>query len=532
MYEIMIIEDDANVRKRLKSIIDWDRHSATLVCEAEDSETATELYMLYQPKIIITDINIPIISGLDLAAELQSEDPELQFIVITGYNDFNLVRQSVDVGAVGLLSKPVNAEEINNSIAKAITQLEAKRKTNASTIALQHIVSNNLPQLQEAFIANLLRKEPQVPGLVLEKINQLNIPLYGPKYTTALIAVRTASEDYHNKEIVLLLLRDTIRSLIAGTATSVYSYVNSDNRLVCIFNTSIEDPENYIESILIKSQDQLLQSRKAHLFAGIGGTVTSPNDLHLSYSGALSALKYQALLGDESITFYKNMEPLDTVSSTPVFDYLRKQFRLGQLSAIESFISQYISSWAALPHDEKEKTLRAFIFEYVTIITNEAIQAGIEISEMEDCAKLIMRLFQSGCTETWTQDVLELTSQLIDRIQKQHENNTNHLIRMAKEYIQKNLSDELLNLEQVSNHIGLSRIYFCKLFHQVEKISFTNYLKQARIEAAKNLLLTSNLKVFEISNAVGFSNPKYFSYVFKQTTGLTPGEFQKKGSRS
>ena len=528
----MIIEDDANVRNRLNSIIDWEQHSATLICEAEDSETATELFMLYRPQIIITDINIPIISGLDLAAELQSEDPELQFIVITGYNDFNLVRQSVDVGAVSLLSKPVNKDEINSSIAKAIAQIEAKRKTDATTIALQHIVNNNLPQLQDAFISNLLRKEPQAPNLVTEKIKKLNIPLLGPQYTTALIAIRTDSEDSQNKEIVLLLLRDMIRSFIAGSSTSVYTFVNSDNRLVCIFNTSISDPDNYVESVLIKAQSQLLQSRNAHLYAGIGCTVNSPNDLHSSYSGALSSLKYQALLGDENIAFYKNMEPLDSSSSAPEFDYLRKQFRLGQLSAIEALIDKQTVRLSTLPMQEKEKNTRSFIFEYVTIITNEALQAGIEISEMDNCAKLIMRLFQSGCTDTWTKDVLELTSQLIDRIQKQHENNTNHLIKMAKEYIQNNLSDELLNLEQVSNHIGLSRIYFCKLFHQVEKISFSNYLKQARIEAAKKLLLTTNLKVFEISNAVGFSNPKYFSYVFKQTTGLTPGEFQKKGSRN
>ena len=81
---VMIIDDDENVRRRLKSLIDWDGLSAQLVCEAKDSDTAKELFLLYRPKIVITDINIPVISGIDLAEELQQEDAEVRFIVITG----------------------------------------------------------------------------------------------------------------------------------------------------------------------------------------------------------------------------------------------------------------------------------------------------------------------------------------------------------------------------------------------------------------------------------------------------------------
>ena len=106
---------------------------------------------------------------------------------------------------------------------------------------------------------------------------------------------------------------------------------------------------------------------------------------------------------------------------------------------------------------------------------------------------------------------------------------SNHLMRLAKAYISEHLGDENLCLESVSEHIGLSRIYFCKLFHQMEGTSFSSYLKQERIEKAKNLLLTTNLKVFEISCAVGFSQAKYFGYVFKQAVGLTPVEFQRQG---
>ena len=134
-YSVMIIDDDASVRERLKSMIAWSDLSANLVCEAEDSDTAQEFYMVYRPQIIITDINIPIISGLELARILQKDDPELRFIIITGYNDFELARQSVDLKATSLLSKPIQAQQINNSLAMPGQQI-AMRQMKKSAIRL------------------------------------------------------------------------------------------------------------------------------------------------------------------------------------------------------------------------------------------------------------------------------------------------------------------------------------------------------------------------------------------------------------
>lgn len=105
MYKTMIIDDDAAVRERLKDIIDWQGLSLDLVCEAGDSDTAIEMYLLYRPKIIISDISIPRISGLELAEVMRKEDADIQFIIITGYHDFEWAKQSVRLGAIDLLSK-------------------------------------------------------------------------------------------------------------------------------------------------------------------------------------------------------------------------------------------------------------------------------------------------------------------------------------------------------------------------------------------------------------------------------------------
>ena len=107
MFDLMIIDDDVYVRERLKAMIKWDSIPVRLVCEAGDGETGRELYSIYHPKIVITDIMIPIISGLDLVSEMLKEDPELLVIVVTGYNDFEFAKRALALGAFNLLSKPV-----------------------------------------------------------------------------------------------------------------------------------------------------------------------------------------------------------------------------------------------------------------------------------------------------------------------------------------------------------------------------------------------------------------------------------------
>ena len=113
MYDIMFIDDDESLRAHLKSMIDWNGIPIRLVCEAGDSETAWEMFMQYRPMILLTDINIPIISGLELAKKISAVDQDVRFIVITSYTDFDYVQEAVTLGAVELLRKPLSESSVN-----------------------------------------------------------------------------------------------------------------------------------------------------------------------------------------------------------------------------------------------------------------------------------------------------------------------------------------------------------------------------------------------------------------------------------
>lgn len=531
MYKTMIIDDDAAVRERLKGIIDWQGLSLELVCEAGDSDTAMELYLLYHPKIIISDISIPRISGLELAEVMRKEDADIQFIIITGYNDFEWAKQSVRLGAIDLLSKPVFAETINASLLKAVRFFQAKQQKKSSVDFLKKLVSDNLPQMQETFMMGLLTKPGNDTANLEKQLRFLQIRCPGPYYAVAILAVRKFPEDTE-EDVGLFLLRDTLTTAMAESGFETLVLMDAHARLNCIVSTSESNPDDQIETVITKVEEQLRFLTGMELVSGIGPTVNSLARLYESRAGALTAINYQCILGESSVMHFKNMERMDMVFHSPeaIHAYLKKLFRENAYDAIAATVRNHVTALSG-QGPKARKDIQNFLFEFMQGITGEALRLGISVERFEDYLPAMMRLLQSRGDES-VEDVLRFAEQIMACIDGRKNDESNHLIQMAKKYINEHLSDESVCLESVSDHIGLSRIYFCKLFHKVEGVSFNTYLKQERINLAKKLLLTTNMKVFEISSAVGFSQAKYFGYVFKQEVGMTPVEYQQQNAEN
>lgn len=530
MFDLMIIDDDENVRENLKTAIDWKKLDVQLVCEAEDGETARELYQAYRPKIIITDINIPVISGLDLIEELKQEDPELLFIVITGYTDFELAQRSLNLSAFKLLSKPIFPDTINESILDAVKFLEEARGRKKRMDEMQELMAASLPQMRETFMLKLLRNPPKDSTLIATRLRQLKISFPEPIYMVAVVTTHVSAQDLDEKDVILLYLKKTLSQMLSEVGLYAFSLVDSDSQINCIINMPQGCTVSRIESVFVRLGEQMRYVHEARSFAGIGMQVQQLSQIHQSWQAAVSSLKYKSLLGSEDIVFYDNLKQIDELHlQTPVSSYLQNRFREGDLEAISVTLHSHMEGILQNPAADPNAG-RVFLLEYITSISSEAMLLGLNLEQLGSYQELIVRLFQNRDVQNYVQDVLNLTEYLLNEIERKRDSNSNYLIGMAKEYIRDNLSDKELDLDKVCNHVGLSRFYFSKLFHQTEQMGFSAYLKAERIQMAKKLLRTTNLRVFEISDACGFSNAKYFSYVFKQEVGEKPLDYQKKRS--
>lgn len=525
---VMIIDDDENVCQRLESIIDWTGLGAHLVCQARDSETAMELYMLHRPKIIITDINIPVISGLELAEQLQKEDPELCFIVITAYNDLEHIQKAFELQTISLLSKPIKPEEINEALRKSIKHIEQLREKRLSVSVLQQMLDKNLPEIRQNYVETLLRNKPENCALVPAKLEQLKLEFTGKYHVVSLVTLHIKEKENQSREAILFLVRDMLAERTEVFGCSVYAFLDSHMRLSCIFSSARADMDNMIEDALNNIQEQMDYFGNITVFAGIGQMVDKIEDISESYNGAQIALKYQGVFGEERIIQYKNMRraELTVHGQDLVCSRLIHQFRANDLQGLQHTLQKQVTILETNPQDSS-RMIRNFLLEAITGLVNEAMRLELEIGNAEALINVYTDILKNEDHEKCIQDLLLLAKDWIEQVDLRRASGTTYLVLQAKEYIKNNLHDETLDLDQVSNHVGLSRIYFCKLFHQTAGISFIGYLKNERIELAKRLLLGTGKKVQQISQETGFSSPRYFSYVFKQTVGQTPLEFQK-----
>ena len=170
--------------------------------------------------------------------------------------------------------------------------------------------------------------------------------------------------------------------------------------------------------------------------------------------------------------------------------------------------------------------LRELSLELLSQLASLCFQSGIYPWKTINYPDTISKIFASNPQEIHNR-LTNVCNQLFVLLYQQHTDNKNQLIQLAKKYIAENIGNPDLSLDTVSSYIGLSRVYFCELFHKEEGISFSTYLNNERISKACKILSSTSKKVSEVSTEVGYSNAKYFNYVFKRITGLTPLDYRK-----
>lgn len=408
---VMIVDDEKDIHAYLKQIIDWEGMDLNLVCEAEDSITARELFMIHRPQIVFMDVCIPSFegkTGLDLASEFCKIDQDTRVIIITGYADFGYAQKALSVGAVDLLLKPLQPVEVSRSLEKAATFFEEKRQRLLSQTALKHLVNENVDLLRTRKIAQLLENtEENTQEQIAEQLRLLSLDILGDQY----IVVRIALENPENEDtaaesnLYQLAVQKMCEKVLSENGYKICAYFTQRNILSCIISWNGEERKNQLESLLNKLTDDIQLCFQINLKIGIGKLITD----------------------------------------------------LRQISTSANYAQQ-----------------------------------GLSLDETAE-----------------------------------HNSQKNHLVLLAKKYVKENLTNPNLGFDEVCNHIGITKIYFGRLFQKEEGISFGTYINQCRIEQAKTVLEKTNLRVSEVAEEVGFSNTKYFSVVFKSTTGMTPLDYRR-----
>jgi len=520
MINAMLIDDDAMIRDYLRDVIQWDKLHLKLCCEAGDSESARELYQLHHPKIIITDINIPIISGLELAKEFVAQDKDVHIIVITGYGDFENVRESVSLGAVDLLSKPIDPAEINESLRKAVKRFSTLQRQYHTESVLSDLLSENRELLQNRCVAQALAHAPAGGERRIQKqFDLLSLSFPGRYFAAVIVEFEDHLSVDPDGAAFPAALKKLCQSAFQSQGFRIFCTFPSENRMDCLVNWSFDLGNERIEATLSKLTEEVQFYLQSRFCAYIGGTVEKLSQVYLSAQQALSSKQF---LDDSfyGVINYRNVAQY----AAP-----RRLWPTAQLIELAQNLCkpEFLTTLSDACTQASVEQLREFSLELLSQMAGLCTQAGIYPWNTINYPDTVARLFSAAAPREIEEQLAAVCGRLIDLLLDRRTQSKNQLIRSAKSYIQEHLQDPELSLEAISSHIGLSKIYFCQLFHKEEGVSFTAYLNAIRIEKACSLLRSTNKKIFEISDETGYRNPKYFNYVFKRVTGVTPMDYRK-----
>jgi two-component system response regulator YesN len=522
----MIVDDDELIIERLKTIIPFKKLRLELCCEARDGEEALELFEQFKPQIVISDINIPLLNGLDFANRVLEESDETGIIIITGFGSLDYAQKALKSGISDFLLKPINNEEIEGSLRRIISQLKKRADSLGEKQNIQTLLNESLPLLQKRYLSSLLNnvfKDDE--DVARSHIERLGIKLDGDYFCVAVLIPNYYEHEEKDREVIQLTIEETISEIMSEADIKYILFYDALSRLIVIASGA-ENIDLMLEKQLSTAKDKLRFYFRYNFIAGIGWCKKALTDLSESLKSADNALNYNNSFGENNMVNIKNV----LYNATPKAQAINNEgekvvesLKNCDEAGLDAALHHYFVSLMNISQGAEAFAKQSYIELAVDIIRCMRENGlGIDIILEDDPYTKIMLSPNLQRTHKY---IAELCFVLIEQMKEKYNNRNSRLIEQAKRYISENLEDNELNLINVSDTIGLSKAYFCSLFKRETGYSFTEYINYQRIEKAKILLSTTNLRVYEVAQAVGYLSPKYFFQVFKRITNKRPKDY-------
>jgi two-component system, response regulator YesN len=505
MYQLIIIDDEPVVRAGIKKLIPWENYNFELCAEGIDGRDGLKKVLDYLPDLVLVDVKMPGLSGIDLIREAKKEGFGGKFIILTGYSDFEFAKSAVSLGVRAYLLKPIDEDELLENVQEVLAELDAKKNLD------DYYTLSELKARQEV-LYRLLQHSADKETLRRE------IKLYGMDFNyhsfcTAILSIKSAyleNDSSLNKERQDMILKDLahVDKLIV------------EDKLVLICKGR---PYQELLSVLIKNNERVKRLHGEGFFIAMGHNVTNWEDLSFSYECAKLLLEYEFLYSDSEAVSIDILNQIGLTSTGNFMERLCSLIEVGDIDAIHQTISDLKNSYKN--ELMKEAEVKVLVIHNMVLLHN-ILEKRYENKKNEFPD---FELFIEGIKYVETlEGLMEMVEDYCVKSSKCiGASTTDVVVKRMLAYMEKNY-DQDLKLESIAKIFNYNSAYLGKVFRKETGESFNNVLDHIRIENAKQLLLETELKVYQVSEQVGYSNIDYFYSKFKKYVGISPKEFKHK----
>ncbi|MGP0586119.1 response regulator [Paenibacillus timonensis] len=553
MYKLILADDEEDVREGLLSLIDWGSLGYTVMETAENGKEAAELVEKHAPDVVVTDIQMPFMNGLQLSEWIREQYPATKIIILTGYEEFEYAQKAIRLSIDEYVLKPFSAGELAEILTKVKMQIDEEVAAKENVQLLTEHYRKNLPILQSLFLSSLVSRRLQETE-IHEKCEHYDLDLSGERYQVSVIridstAVRRESsvsgepgngqasvslKDTNDTQLQLFAVFNIAEEMVR-LHSGDRAFIHHDEVVVLsIAEPSMKDPlADRALQLLEEIRFSVERYLKLTVTIGAGSEVEQLSELAGSYEEAVKALDYRVILGGNKVIWIEDVESRQYVPLS--MDELKEKelvrcLKVGSDQELTDLLEELFSALA----DSKAsyQDFQVYLLEMLTSVIKVAKDVHVDLDKLfGEGAGFLGQFIKFSHAEEAKAWFLDVCMKLKHSIASDRQSSYNKLVDEAKDYIMSHYGDNDISIAKVCQHLHISTGYFSNIFKKETKTTFVNYLMGVRMDAAQDLLATTDLKAFEIAERVGFADPNYFSFCFRKKYGISPKEYRT-GARS
>ncbi len=527
MYNIVIADDNYLVAEGLEQNIDWTSLHAVISRKFYDGADVLTYLPQFEADIIITDIMMPRLSGLDMIREILKTRPHIKIIVISAFSDFDYVQKALRLGACDYIQKPLDYEYVFQVLKKTISHIEEERR-------LHEELMHSKESLTQTFFQGLLHGSPRTTRFHLEKyLPFMQLPLSATNYFCTIITLEqeetgtTSRQDAEKFFISLLRLKEKIKELFVSLPLLHVTLERDYLVAVMGFNAFHERVQRNDINTHFVSLIEDFHHKDFTVNIGIGSQVRELWDVPSSYDNAKRALDYRFFFPQANIFDIRDFahEQQDIPKPETAFhESLLQAICKGSQQDIHACTVSFETFFNSF---KNKKNLMIQMYALCDRLLRFMHDMELSMPDIENRLIALYRdmdLFSSCGVLCHQMEDICLTIAL--HLQQMKHTRSRQVSTVVMEYIERNYNDNTLSLDTLSQYVDLSPAHLSSIFKLSMGISISDAITDTRIQAAQKLLLNPSLPIKEISEKTGYSNQYYFSSCFKKKTGTTPSVYR------
>lgn len=536
MYKVLLVDDEILVREAIGAKIQWEQLGFELAGDCENGEAAVEFLKENPVDVVLTDICMPYMDGMELSKYIYENLPQTAIIIFSGYSDFEYAKQAIQYKVSEYILKPVTAQELREVLTKVREKLDKERTQEKKIDALKKVYrtyTKNEALIISKTLSRLIQGTQAIETSLAE-LQEFGIQVGGTSYRVVTTDIDVYSDLYETDEelkkesALMSFVVENISHEIVNNYHAGIAYRDSDSRVCMLLwtNTPREFKKEAVK-ICHEIQKTVYEAMKLSVSMGIGCYVSRLDELSKSYESAEEMLKYRYTKGSGHV--YDCEETIYTPNPMELeqdFQEIEEAVKANHKEELFDVL-EHVETWIC--HGYVSRNQAAAWVQQMMRSIYETVHRANEaflLTETDLSAAAEARSFKNAmeCLRDYARRAMEAMTEA-------GQTSAERQALLALEYLKENYSDPNIGLNDICEYLNISTSRFSSIFKEATGKTFIEMLGSIRMERAKQLLRETSLKNYEIAEKCGFSDPHYFSIAFKKLTGRTPKEYARENQQ-